>query len=184
MQPPAARRSQSPARGRGKSPAREKIPARTFTPPSNTEIIGEYLLPAATDYYWRRDMNSGVEWPSTGQRHDLCHIKAWQGYSDAKGNLGLLANDPTKRGGGSGGQQPLDLQVPLSAVMGSLEMQLIETFDGRGTHMQRMEGLRQLKAEGLEWLFSARARVLEADGTALRARTLWVAPMGFGERLP
>ena len=44
--------------------------------------------------------------------------------------------------------------------------------------------IRQLKEEGLEWLFSARARVLEADGTALRARTLWVAPMGFGERLP
>ena len=120
----------------------------------------ECLLPAVADFYWRRDMNSGVKWPST--RDGVCEIKFWDGWSDSKGVTASLKNE-----------QPAAQakQRAVHEVVRVLESQLERTF--LGSHH-----LKWLQAERAKVVL--RARVLEAHGTSFRVCTVWEHQLDVG----
>lgn len=120
----------------------------------------ECLLPAVVDFYWRRDMSSGVIWPRSAS--DACEVKRWQGWSDGKGNSAALN---AARGAVSVNALMDAVSRPVDDVLRALEAQLLQTFLGESRVRQLMV---VEKAK-----IVVHARVLEADGTALRVKTLW-----------
>ena len=117
----------------------------------------EALLPAPTDFYWRRDMSSGVKWPRSAD--GLCEVKAWVGWSDAKGNTGGALHATTARA-----EQAPPLRRPVGDVLRALERQLEGTFLGP-------RALRRLKRERCALVL--RARAIEAKGASLVVNNLW-----------
>ena len=128
----------------------EPVACAVLVRPDGTEA----LLPAPTDFYWRRDMSSGVKWPRSAD--GLCEVKAWEGWSDAKGNTGGALHAASKV------QAPL--RRPVGDVLRTLERQLEGTFLGP-------RALRRIKREGCALVL--RARALEANGTSLVVKDLW-----------
>lgn len=125
----------------------------------------ECLVPAIADFYWRRDMSSGVKWPRSAG--GLCEVKAWEGWSDSKG-AGVV-HLSSARGGVAGNDQKTSCERCVDDVVRGLERQLQQTFLGTSQ-------LRWLKRQRAELVI--RARVLERDGMALRAKVLWEHAVG------
>ena len=128
----------------------------------------ECLLPAPCDFYWRRDMSSGVTWPR--RPDDPCEVKRWDGWSDGKGNTGAL------RGATAVNSQMAAVSRPVSDVLATLQRQLEETFLGRARlrRLTRRSGGRAGGAGGdAVRRIVLRARHLEALDGVLVPRTLW-----------
>ena len=126
---------------------------------------GERLAPAVIDFYWRRDMSSGVKWPRADG--ELCEVRRWSGWSDAKGTQGSLQ---VARGAFAVNAAMNVSRRPVADVVRALAAQLESTFLGpRRT--------RRLHQPGADRKLLLRARVLEADGTAFALRTLWECPL-------
>ena len=119
----------------------------------------ERLLPAPVDFYWRRDMSSGVTWPRSAD--GKCTVKRWVGWSDGKGNSGELEK---ARGTDNEAEEVLE----VAEVAKRLEGQLNASFLGSG-YVRR----------GTKYLL--RARVLEEVGGVRRVRTLWEANLRLAE---
>ena len=91
----------------------------------------------------------------------MCEVRRWQGWSDAKGTSGAL---DVARGAVAVNAQMSAVSRPVADVVQTLQRQLTATFVSAST----LEHFAQAGAT-----LAVRARVLEADGTALRVRTLW-----------
>ena len=134
----------------------------------------ECLLPATVDFYWRRDMSSGVKWPR--RTDDPCDVKRWDGWSDAKGNTGAL------RGATAVNAQMAAASRPVSDVLATLQRQLEETFLGRA-RLRRLITRRPAPGGsrggggggggGAVQRIVLRARQLETPNGVLVPRTLW-----------
>ena len=97
-----------------------------------------------------------------------CEVRRWQGWSDAKGNSAELN---AARGVVAVNAQMDSVTRAIEDVIQALEVQLAETFLGH-------RHLEVLKAQKVKVVM--RARVLEADGTALCAKTLWERQIHIG----
>ena len=117
------------------------------------------LVPAPVDFYWRRDMSSGVRWPR--KRPDTCEVRQWSGWSDAKGNVSGLN---LARGAAAVAAAMPAVRRPVDDVVRALAVQLRATFLGRGREAA-------LEVQGSQLLLCA--RVLDASGTGYELRTLW-----------
>ena len=102
-------------------------------------------------------MSSGVKWPRSAD--GLCEVKAWVGWSDAKGNTGGALHATTARA-----EQAPPLRRPVGDVLRALERQLEGTFLGP-------RALRRLKRERCALVL--RARAIEAKGASLVVNNLW-----------
>ena len=128
------------------------------------------LLPAVADFYWRRDMSSGVKWARV--RGEACEVRQWSGWSDAKGNVGALQ---VARGAFAVNATISNVQRPLDEVVRALAQQLESTFLGAAA-------MRRMRSHGGGDTV-LRARVLEADVAedCYRVRTLWEWPLEVGK---
>ena len=149
----------------------------------------ESLLPSPCDFYWRRDMSSGVQWPRRAD--EACEVRPWRGWSDAKGNTGALPAVPapapaaaaaaastTSANAAAPDLAAAPARPPVAEVMATPERQLEESFLGRA-HLQRLMRGRGAPVARVV----LRARVLEAEGTALVPRTLWERRLDLGRQL-
>ena len=126
------------------------------------------LLPAVTDFYWRRDMSSGVKWARS--LSSACEVKQWSGWSDAKGNVSALQGVAARGAVAVNASMPA-VERDVSAVASALAVQLETTFLGA-------EMARRLHSRGGKLVL--RARVVEADGEAYRVRNVWECPLQIG----
>lgn len=90
----------------------------------------ECLLPATTDFYWRRDMSSGVQWPRS--KDGMCEVKSWEGWSDSKGNTAALS---AARGSFALNEQMGGVTRPVDQVLHALHPYMGSApYDHDGDH--------------------------------------------------
>ena len=118
----------------------------------------EALLPGTVCYYWRRDINGRILWPTSPERDcAFTDESIWR-------NVHPGSEAPEIDGGGEA--------VPLAEVAARIEGQLEHTFLP-GPALAR---LRALGGTSLH----LRVRTLEYHGTALRPRRLYDYPLSVG----
>ena len=120
----------------------------------------ERLLPAPVDFYWRRDMSSGVTWPRSAD--GKCTVKRWVGWSDGKGNSGALEK---ARGRDNEAEEVLE----VAEVAKRLEDQLNASFLGAGYVRRgakiccgRVCSRKSAGCDGVRTLWEASPRLAEA----------------------
>ena len=125
------------------------------------------LVAAPIDFYWRRDMSSGVKWPRA--LDDACEVHQWSGWSDSKGNLGALKG--VARGAKGANAQITAVYRPTTDVVRALGTQLRSTF--LGSHSKR----RWYAQRGYRLVLRARALTASDSDDGVTLSTLWECPV-------
>lgn len=129
----------------------------------------ECLMPAITDFYFRRDMNAGVQWPKTPD--GSCLLEQREGWSDLL-NRGTDRHGNARRGRLAAPSSP-PLSRPMGEVLHVLQRLLEESFVGRAK-------LHSLTSGPTPVAIVLRARVLEADRDgAVVIKNLWDRKLEF-----